>query len=117
MDKEARRNGLIGSGHGRKNIGLSNIDGGHIPSIDDIGTQKSDDDLVDHGKMSTWGKKTKEEITRFETVLKLCSMRSIEYSIFYIFRIGCSTGRTSHAANIYIPFMGILLQKEMFVSK
>jgi len=28
---------------------------------------------------------------------------------------GCSTGSTSHAANIYIPFMGILLQKEMFV--
>ena len=55
MDKEARRNGLIGSGHGRKNIGLSNIDGGHIPSIDDIGTQKSDDDFADHGKMSTWG--------------------------------------------------------------
>ena len=67
MDKEARRNGIIGSGHGRKNIGLSNIDGGHIPSIDDIGTQKSDEDLVDHGKMSTWGKKTKEELIRIKT--------------------------------------------------
>ena len=56
MDKEARRNGLIGSGHGRKNIGLSNINGEHIPSTDDIGTQTSDDDFVDHGKMSTWGR-------------------------------------------------------------
>ena len=56
MDKEARRNGLIGSGHGRKNIGLSNINGEHIPSTDDIGTQIPDDDLVDHGKMSTWGR-------------------------------------------------------------
>ena len=56
MDKEARRNGIIGFGHGRKNIGLSNINGEHIPSTDDIGTQIPDDDLVDHGKMSTWGR-------------------------------------------------------------
>ena len=61
MDKEARRNGLIGSGHGRKNIGLSNINGEHIPSIDDIGSQNSDDDFVDHGKMSTWGKKNNRD--------------------------------------------------------
>ena len=41
MDKEARKNGLINSGHNRKNIGLSNIDGEHIPSIDDIGTHSA----------------------------------------------------------------------------
>ena len=62
MDKEARRNGLIGSGHGRKNIGLSNIDGEHIPSNDDLGTQKSDDDFVEHGKMSTWGKQNTKDV-------------------------------------------------------
>ena len=84
MDKEARRNGLIGSGHGRKNIGLSNIDGGHIPSIDDIGTQKSDDDLVDHGKMSTWGKKTKEEIKRIKISFSKIFFND-ERSIFHIF--------------------------------
>ena len=56
MDKEARRNGIIGGGSGRKNVGLNSIDGEDIPSVDDIGDQKSDDTLSEHGKMSTWGK-------------------------------------------------------------
>ena len=56
MDKEARRNGIIGGGSGRKNVGLNSIDGGDIPSVDDIGDQKSDDAMSEHGKMSTWGK-------------------------------------------------------------
>merc|ERR1712223_402122 len=55
MDKEARRNGIVGNGGGRKTIGLSNIDGGHISENDDIGnTHNEDDDFAEHGKMSTW---------------------------------------------------------------
>jgi len=54
MDKEARRNGLIGGGSGRKNVGLNSIDGDDIPAVDDIGDQKSDDVMSEHGKMSTW---------------------------------------------------------------
>ena len=55
MDKEARRNGLIGGGSGTKNVGINSIDGDDIPSVDDIGDQKSDDAMSEHGKMSTWG--------------------------------------------------------------
>ena len=56
MDKEARRNGIVGNGGGRKTIGLSNIDGGHISENDDIGnTHNEDDNMSEHGKMSTWG--------------------------------------------------------------
>ena len=58
MDKEARKNGLIGGGSGRKNVGLNSIDGEDISSVNDIGDQKSDDPMTDHGKMSTWGKIT-----------------------------------------------------------
>jgi len=55
MDKEARRNGIVGNGGGRKTIGLSNIDGGHISENDDIGnTHNEDDNMSEHGKMSTW---------------------------------------------------------------
>ena len=56
MDKEARRNGIVGNGGGRKTIGLSNIDGDHISENDDIGnTHNEDDNMSEHGKMSTWG--------------------------------------------------------------
>ena len=56
MDKEARRNGIVGNGGGRKTIGLSNINGGHISENDDIGnTHNEDDNMSEHGKMSTWG--------------------------------------------------------------
>lgn len=54
MDKEARRNGLSGGGGGRKNVGITSIDGEDITSNDDIGTHKSDDTLSGGGKMSTW---------------------------------------------------------------
>ena len=55
MDKEARRNGLIGAGSGRKNVGISGIDGEDISSDNDVVTHKSDDALSENGKMSTWG--------------------------------------------------------------
>ena len=85
MDKEARRNGLIGSGHGRKNIGLSNINGEHIPSTDDIGTQTSDDDFVDHGKMSTWGMTNISDTIYGRIILSYICLTTLEIFIDIFF--------------------------------
>ena len=56
MDKEARKNGVIGGGGDRKAIGINSIDGVQQPADWENGTNQSDSDTSEGGKMSTWGK-------------------------------------------------------------
>ncbi len=55
MDKEARKNGAIGGGLDRKTVGINSIDGVQVPSDWESGTNQSDTEASEDGKMSPWG--------------------------------------------------------------